>query len=166
MCVCVCACVCLCVFVYSAPRGQRRHGSPWRWTYRQLWGCGCWEQNSGPLQEQCTLTVPSHVSRPVPSFLSQGLPLNLELTHFTRLASEQALGKPPVCFHPTVLGLWMSTTAPIFFVWVLGRSSRNYVCIINNHFSSPYVSAHPSVLVSCRSVNMCSTWGLWQCLCV
>lgn len=52
MCMCVYASVCLCVGMCRESRGI---ASLWNWNYRRVWAplCGCWELNTGPLQEQC-----------------------------------------------------------------------------------------------------------------
>lgn len=49
-----CAYVHMCTMPAEAKRGIR---CLWRWSYRFLWRCRCWEQNLGPLQEQCTFST-------------------------------------------------------------------------------------------------------------
>jgi hypothetical protein len=43
----------------ACAHGGQRHWIPWSWGYRPFWvtWCGCWESNSGPLQEQYTHLV-------------------------------------------------------------------------------------------------------------
>lgn len=57
VCVCVCICVSMCGHVQVSTGAWESRGiaSLWNWNYRRVWAplCGCWELNTGPLQEQC-----------------------------------------------------------------------------------------------------------------
>jgi hypothetical protein len=48
--------------------------------------CGCWELNSGPLEELSVLLTAEPSLQPLAYFLREGLSLNLELANLTTLA--------------------------------------------------------------------------------
>lgn len=101
--------ICVC----APAEARRRHCTPWSQSYRQLWAAtyGCWESNSGPLEEQQMQALLPHLLN-LKIFLCKRkiVFLMANVIHCVGIFHSwlQSEGLPTPCFCP------MSPNFPIF----------------------------------------------------
>lgn len=98
----VCVCV-WCLYMSTGILGGQRCQIPWSWRYKQLWTSwhGCWELNSGPLQEQCMFLIAEPSLQPLRSVFKDSFGfLNLSISNWQPWLFSFLQN---LSFHPSIL---------------------------------------------------------------
>ena len=137
--------------MHAVPTEARRgHQIPWSWSYSCLWGngCGCWDLNSGPLQEQPVLCFVLF-SRERVSLWSPGCPGICSV-------DQAVLKLEEICLHNAFarLGLQLYITMP--------DSEMLLACLWYVQHSVP---AHHVCATEVKGCQFCLREGLDCCCC-